>query len=120
MSSVETAGPAAQVSRYPGAVRRQIRSELALVFGRRRNQAMLAFLTVVPIFIGIAVKISAPPHGEGPPFTSQLTSNGVFLTFTALTVCLPVFLPLAAAVVAGDAIAGEANAGTLRGLLTLP
>jgi ABC-2 type transport system permease protein len=81
---------------------------------------MLAFLTIVPIFIGIAVKISAPPRGEGPPFASQLTSNGVFLTFTALTVCLPVFLPLASAVVAGDAIAGEANAGTLRGLLTVP
>jgi ABC-2 type transport system permease protein len=103
-----------------GILRRQVVSELALVFGRRRNQAMLAFLTIIPIFVGVAVKISAPPHGEGPPFTSQLTSNGVFLTFTALTVCLPVFLPLASAVVAGDAIAGEANAGTLRGLLTIP
>jgi ABC-2 type transport system permease protein len=103
-----------------GILRRQVVSELALVFGRRRNHAMLEFLTIIPIFVGVAVKISSPPHGEGPPCTSQLTSNGVFLTFTALTVCLPVFLPLASAVVAGDAIAGEANAGTLRGLLTIP
>ena len=104
----------------PAVLARQVRSELSLVFGRRRNLAMLAFLTLIPVFIGIAVKVSAPPRGEGPPFTSQLTGNGVFLTFTALAICLPVFLPLATAVVAGDAIAGEANAGTLRGLLTVP
>jgi ABC-2 type transport system permease protein len=121
MSSAEVIGPTVpRMARYRGALGRQIRSELRLVFGRRRNQAMLAFLAIVPIFIGVAVKISTPPRGEGPPFTSQLTSNGVFLTFTALTVCLPVFLPLASAVVAGDSIAGEANAGTLRGLLTVP
>jgi ABC-2 type transport system permease protein len=33
---------------------------------------------------------------------------------------LPLFLPLAVAVVAGDAVAGEASAGTLRYLLVLP
>ena len=85
MSSVEAVARVPARSAHPGVLRRQIGSELALVFGRRRNQAMLAFLTIIPIFVGVAVKISAPPHGEGPPFTSQLTSNGVFLTFTALT-----------------------------------
>jgi ABC-2 type transport system permease protein len=40
--------------------------------------------------------------------------------FTALTVSLPVFLPLVVGVVAGDSIAGEAGAGTLRYLLTVP
>lgn len=120
MSSAEAVRQSLPRSAFRGVLLRQVGSELALVFGRLRNQAMLVFLTIIPIFVGIAVKISTPPRGEGPPFTSQLTSNGVFLTFTALTVCLPVFLPLAAAVVAGDAIAGEANVGTLRGLLTVP
>lgn len=99
---------------------RQLRSELRLIFGRRRNIAMLVLLTAIPIFIGIAVKVSTPRPGEGPPFISDLTGNGLFLAFTALAICLPVFLPLAIAVVAGDAVAGEANAGTLRYLLSIP
>lgn len=99
---------------------RQLCSELRLVFGRRRNLAMLVLLTAIPVFIGVAVKVSTPRPGEGPPFISELTGNGLFLAFTALAVCLPVFLPLAVAVVAGDAVAGEAGAGTLRCLLSIP
>jgi ABC-2 type transport system permease protein len=37
-----------------------------------------------------------------------------------MTITLPVFLPLAVAIVAGDAIAGEAGLGTLRYLLARP
>lgn len=103
-----------------GLLGRQIVSELGLVFGRRRNAAVLALIALVPILIGTAVKISAPKPGEGPPFIGQVSGNGLFLMFTALTVCLPVFLPLAVAIVSGDAIAGEANSGTLRYLLTIP
>jgi len=33
---------------------------------------------------------------------------------------IPLFLPMAVAVVAGDAVSGEANTGTLRYLLTVP
>ena len=40
--------------------------------------------------------------------------------FTALTVSLPFFFPLVLGVVSGDCIAGEANIGTLRYLLTVP
>ncbi len=99
---------------------RQVLSELRLIFGRRRNLAMLVLLAAIPVFIGTAVKVSTPRPGEGPPFISELTNNGLFLAFTALAVCLPVFLPLAIAVVAGDAVAGEAGAGTLRYLLSIP
>jgi len=98
----------------------QLGSELRLIFGRRRNLAMLVLLAAIPVFIGIAVKVSTPRPGEGPPFISELTNNGLFLAFTALAVCLPVFLPLATAVVTGDAVAGEAGAGTLRYLLAIP
>jgi ABC-2 type transport system permease protein len=105
---------------YPGVLWRQVTSELRLVFGRRRNLAMLVLLTAIPLFIGIAVKVSRPRNGDGPPFVSELTGNGVFLAFTALAICLPVFLPLAVAVVSGDAVAGEAGLGTLRYLLSVP
>lgn len=110
-------------ARAPGAARlaaRQVASELGLVFRRRRNVIILVLLMAVPVLIGVAVKVSAPRPGEGPPFIGQVSGNGVFLAFTALTVCLPVFLPLAVAVVAGDAVSGEASAGTLRYLLTVP
>ena len=52
--------------------------------------------------------------------SSQVTDNGLFLVFTSLTVLLPFFLPLAVSVASGEAIAGEANIGTLRNLLVVP
>ena len=91
-----------------------------LVLRRRRNQALLLVLAVVPLLIGIAVRLSTPRGGDGPQFLGQITGNGLFLVFTALTVALPLFLPLVVGVVAGDSIAGEAGLGTLRYLLTLP
>jgi ABC-2 type transport system permease protein len=106
--------------RRPGAFRRLYAGELRLLLGRRRNQTLLAVLAVVPLVIGIAVQLSAPENGEGPRFLSQITGNGLFLVFTALTVSLPFFLPLVVGVVAGDSIAGEAGTGTLRYLLAVP
>lgn len=95
-------------------------SELRLVFGRRRNQVVLAVLAAIPILIAVAVKVSAPKPGSGPAFFDDVTSNGLFVSLAALIVVLPIFLPLAMAVVAGDAVAGEAGAGTLRYLLVTP
>lgn len=100
---------------------RFFRSELAMVFGRRRNQVALAVLAAVPILIAIAVKLSTPKPGDGgPQFISQITQNGVFVAFATLTVVIPIFLPLAVAVVSGDSVAGEAGSGTLRYLLVVP
>ncbi|MBT2902237.1 ABC transporter permease, partial [Streptomyces sp. McG3] len=61
-----------------------------------------------------------PDGGAGPAFLAQVTNNGLFLVFAALAATLPVFLPMAVGVVAGDAIAGEASSGTLRYLLVAP
>jgi ABC-2 type transport system permease protein len=99
---------------------RFLRSELRLIFGRRRNQAGLGVLAVVPVIIAIAVKLSAPGPGRGPDFLASVTSNGLFVALSALTVELGLFLPLAVGTIAGDSIAGEANIGTLRYLLTVP
>ena len=119
MSSVEVHLPAVR-QRYRGAFWRLYAGELRLMLGRRRNLALLAVLTLIPLIIGIAVRLSTPRGGEGPAFLGQITGNGLFLVFTALTVSLPVFLPLVVGVVAGDSIAGEAGSGTLRYLLTVP
>jgi ABC-2 type transport system permease protein len=99
---------------------RFLRSELRLVLRRRRNIALIAVLCCFPVLIGTAVRVSAPSGDEGPPFLSQVTDNGLFLVFTSLTVLLPFFLPLAVSVASGEAVAGEANIGTLRNLLVVP
>ncbi|MER5996205.1 ABC transporter permease [Streptomyces viridosporus] len=103
------------------------RSELLTTFRRWRTLALLGVLAAVPVLVGIAVKIetgdgstAGGPGGGGPAFISQITNNGLFLVFTALAATLPFFLPMAVGVVAGDALAGEANAGTLRYLLVAP
>jgi ABC-2 type transport system permease protein len=96
-------------------------SELGLVFRRPRNLAALGVLAVVPALIGAAVRIAGPGPGDGgPSIITQVAGNGLFLTFAAMFFLVPLLLPVAVAVVAGDAIAGEANAGTLRYLLTAP
>jgi ABC-2 type transport system permease protein len=95
-------------------------SELKIIFGRRRNLAGMAVLAVVPVIIAIAVRVSSPGGGGGSDFISAITGNGLFVAFAALTAELPLFLPLAVAAISGDAIAGEANLGTLRYLLTIP
>ncbi|MFJ5776588.1 ABC transporter permease [Streptomyces sp. NPDC093094] len=104
-----------------------LRSELVTTFRRWRTLALLGVLAAVPVLVGVAVKIETSDGsslggggGEGPAFISQITNNGLFLVFTALAATLPFFLPMAVGVVAGDALAGEANAGTLRYLLVAP
>ncbi|MFJ4484827.1 ABC transporter permease [Streptomyces longwoodensis] len=104
--------------------------EFTVTLRRWRTLALLAVLAAVPVLVGIAVKIESDggsdggrgggDGGAGPAFMAQVTNNGLFLVFTALAATLPFFLPMAVGVVAGDAIAGEASAGTLRYLLVAP
>ncbi len=119
------AGVTATPGRPRGAVSswlRLLRSELALVFGRWRNRLLLLALAALPALLGIALRL-ATPHGGGGPvssFMNQLAGNGVFLAFIALTIMLTLAMPLAMAVVSGEAVAGEAGLGTLRYLLAVP
>jgi ABC-2 type transport system permease protein len=102
---------------------RLLGSELHLMFRRWRNLALLGVLVVLPVVLGIGLRVSSPDGGGGGPnasFFAQLAGNGVFLSFLALTILLTLVLPLVIAVVAGDSIAGEAGLGTLRYLLTVP
>ncbi|MGW5275483.1 ABC transporter permease [Streptomyces sp. NPDC004044] len=128
MSQAEAVGPAgAGRSRNPLWTFGILRSELTTTLRRWRTLALLGVLAAVPVLIGIAVRIetsdgstAGPGGGGGPAFLSQVTNNGLFLVFAALSVTLPVFLPMAVGVIAGDSIAGEAGAGTLRYLLVAP
>jgi ABC-2 type transport system permease protein len=99
---------------------RFLRSELKIIFGRRRNIAGLGVLAVVPVILAVSVRVSAPGQGGGPAFISAITGNGLFVAFGALALELPLFLPLAVSAISGDSVAGEANLGTLRYLLAIP
>ena len=83
---------------------------------------MLGAVALIPILLAIAVRLSTSTlaAGEGPPFLSRVTQNGLFVGFTSMVVAIPLFLPLTIGVVAGDTIAGEAGQGTLRYLLVAP
>src|SRR4051794_17070769 len=120
MSAAEATAPAAtRVVRRPSP--RFLRSELQLIFRRRRNQVGLVVLASVPVLIAITVKTTvSQPGDDAPDFFRSITENGLFVALSALTIELGLFLPLAVSVIAGDSIAGEANVGTLRYLLTVP
>lgn len=106
----------------PVAWARLLRSELRLVFGRRRNIVLLAGLALVPVLLGTVLFLTRDSAlaGQGPSFVDQVTGNGLFLVVAALFLCLPFLLPLCIGIASGDAVAGEASAGTLRYLLVVP
>jgi ABC-2 type transport system permease protein len=100
---------------------RFLRSELRLIFSRRRNLAGLVVLAAVPVLLSVATKLSSSGNESGSgDFFGSITDNGLFVALASLTIELGLFLPLGIAVISGDSLAGEANTGTLRYLLTVP
>ncbi|HEY3409165.1 MAG TPA: ABC transporter permease [Propionicimonas sp.] len=120
MSAAEVVAP--RRSRPVRAWFRLLGSELGLVFGRRRNRVGLGVLFGLVVLVGIALKVSAVrhPRSSAGDLMSAVAGNGIFLGFAGLSVEIALFLPLAVSVLAGDAVAGEANQGTLRYLLIAP
>ncbi|UQX88088.1 ABC transporter permease [Jatrophihabitans telluris] len=98
------------------------RLELRKLFGRRRTWLTLILLNALPTLVAVLLATThiAPRPGQGPAFLSAVLTNGSLFSVAALAIVLPLFLPIAVAVVAGDSIAGEAQAGTLRYLLIRP
>jgi ABC-2 type transport system permease protein len=96
--------------------------ELRKLARRPRTWVSIALLCLLPTLVAIFLAISdiAPRPGSEPVFLSAVLANGALFPAAALAVVLPIFLPVAVAVVGGDAIAGEANSGTLRYLLLRP
>jgi ABC-2 type transport system permease protein len=99
-----------------------IRVELVKLARRPRSWVSIALLCGLPVLVAVFVAVThlAPPPGQGPVLLSAVLSNGSLYPAAALAIVLPIFLPVAVAVVAGDTIAGEAGSGMLRYLLARP
>lgn len=96
--------------------------EIRKLLRRPRTWVSLALLVALPTIVAIFLAVSrvGPRPGQGPAFLSAVLTNGALFPAAALAIVLPLFLPVSVAVVAGDAIAGEAAGGTLRYLLVRP
>jgi ABC-2 type transport system permease protein len=96
--------------------------ELRKLFRRPRTWVTIGLLCLLPAVVAgfLASTRIAPPAGQGAAFLSAVLQSGSLYPAAALALVLPIFLPVAVAVVAGDAVAGESAVGTLRYLLVRP
>ncbi|MGC4058333.1 MAG: ABC transporter permease subunit [Chitinophagaceae bacterium] len=103
-----------------------IRIELYKIFRRPRTYISFAIIAAIALLIELAM------YADGETFISFVTQNategftlggklinGYLITFIILQMLL-VHIPLLVALVAADAVAGEASLGTLRLLLSKP
>ena len=99
-----------------------IRVELRKLLRRPRTWVTIALLDALPTLVAVLLALTdvGPRPGSGPAFLSAVLADGTLFPLAALAIVLPLFLPIAVAVVAGDSVAGEAQGGTLRYLLARP
>lgn len=99
-----------------------IRVELVKLLRSRRTWGTILLIDALPSVVAVLLAITdlGPRPGTGPAFLSAVLTDGTLFPLAALAIVLPLFLPLAVAITAGEAIAGEAQQGTLRYLLVRP
>ena len=90
-----------------------IRVELRKLARRPRTWVSLILLCALPIAVAVFLATTRIGTG-GPAFLYAVLNNGSLFPAAALAIVLPLFLPVAVAVIGGDAVAGEASAGMLR------
>ncbi|HEX3295375.1 MAG TPA: ABC transporter permease [Nocardioides sp.] len=99
-----------------------IRVELSKLLRSRRTWVTVVVIDALPALVAVLLATTeiGPRPGTGPAFLSAVLSDGTLYPLAAIAMVLPLFLPAAVAVTAGDAIAGEAQQGTLRYVLVRP
>ncbi len=96
--------------------------ELRKLLVSRRTWVTILLIDALPTLVAVLLAVTevGPRPGTGPAFLSAVLTDGKLFPLAALGIVLPLFLPIAVALHAGDAIAGEAQAGTLRYVLARP
>jgi ABC-2 type transport system permease protein len=104
-----------------GAAWGPLRREWIKLLFQRRSYMVWAGAALIPFLIALGLRLAGDPHESGgPPFFERILGNGMYVPLAALVVLLPFMLPLAAAMVGGYMIAGEAELGTMRIILLRP
>ena len=105
-----------------------LKIEIFKIFKRPRTYIAFAVIALIIILIQIALKFGGKEYvglmmsGMGDSFEevpARIIVNGYLVCFIILNLLL-IHVPILVALVAGDAIAGEANMGTLRLLISKP
>ena len=99
-----------------------IRVEIGKMLRSRRTWSTILLIDALPTLVAVLLALTdlGPRPGTGPAFLSAVLTDGTLFPLAALAIVLPLFLPIAVAITAGEAIAGEAQQGTLRYLLIRP
>ena len=96
--------------------------ELSKLVRNRRTWVTILLIDALPTLVAVLLAVTdiGPRPGAGPAFLSAVMTDGKLFPLAALAIVLPLFLPLAVAITAGESIAGESQQGTLRYLLVRP
>ena len=81
-----------------------IRVELVKLLTRPRTWITILALNALPTLVAVLLAVTdlGPRPGTGPPFLSAVLTDGTLFPLAALGIVLPLFLPVAVAVVAHD------------------
>ena len=96
--------------------------ELGKMLRSRRTWVTIGIIDLLPSLIAVLLAVTdiGPRPGTGPAFLSAVLADGALYPLAAIAIILPLFLPAAVAITAGETIAGEAQQGTLRYVLIRP
>ncbi len=101
--------------------------ELFKIFKRPRTYIAFAVITAIVLLIQVALKFGGQEYmglmmsglNESFEVPTEEILNGYLVCFVILNLLL-IHVPILVALIAGDAVAGEANMGTLRILVSKP
>ncbi len=96
--------------------------ELRKMLRSRRTWVTIGVIDLLPSLVAVLLAVTdlGPRPGTGPAFLSAVLADGALYPLAAIAIILPLFLPAAVAITAGETIAGEAQQGTLRYVLIRP
>ena len=88
-----------------------IRVELSKLLRSRRTWTTVLLIDALPTLVGVLLAVTdlGPRPGEGPAFLSAVLTDGTLFPLAALAIVLPLFLPIAVSVTAGEAIAATCS-----------
>ncbi len=121
-ASAAAGGPGHGSTRPPmnGRAWGPLRREWTKLLFQWRSYLIWAGAALIPFLIALAIYLSNDQSGGGPAFMQRVLGNGMYVPLASLSVLVPFMLPMAAAMVGGYMVSGEAELGTLRIILLRP